>query len=488
MDTFKLRDFAGGLNKTGEYSLADNEAVDLQNVVFSDIAALSKRKGYFRITATPLDESPVTGIHVLNQKDGKRFILAQTVSGIWAINEGIGEYQNIKTGLHFNYPFRFAPFLNKGYFANGVDPLIEFDGQEFSENTKAPVGRFIEVKDNVMYISGDIQHPSRVYYSEIADTDDWTGWDEITNHFEVLTDDGDSITGIVRQNGNLVIFKNNKIFVLYGTDSSNYVLREMHSNIGCIAPGSIVNVLNNVFFLARDGIYIFDGVNVNLISHKIRPLLSKILHIQKVQATFYEQLYLLSFAEGDSEYNNRILAYDVFRQAWSYFTGINANCFSNFDSQRGYVYFGDSAKGLVYNLMPRDKEIYSDDGKDIEIRFTSKPFDFDAPEVIKTFRKILVEMESETDLSVTISIDKGGNVRNFPIPGQAGANPKFLWGSKWGEMIWRKNSIKSFGKSITGGTYGSNISLNLRNSSSLPLKLLGITMEILPRRQKFYVR
>ena len=485
MCAFRLGDFTGGLNKTGDLFLSDNEAVELTNCVFDNVGTLCKRKGYYRINEEPLDSNPISSLHVFNPKSGDGQILAVSASGIWSINKGTGVVKNLKNDLDCSVPFQLVTWLDKCYIINGVEPLQEFDGESFTVVEGAPVGRYIAVKDNVMYIAGDPAHPSRLYYSEIADPTGWKGIDEITNHIEVSTDDGDYITGLTVQHGNLVIFKNYKIYILYGTDASNYVLKEMQSSIGCTASRSIVNLFNTLFFLAKDGVYSFDGINVALVSTKIAPEITRILLKEKVQAVGYNGLYMLSFAEGDSLINNRILAYDVYKQAWTYFTGIYASCFANFDSVNGYLYFGDSRTGLIHKLMPQDEEIYHDDGVNIELRYTTKNFDLDSPEVEKRFRNILIELQCESDFFVSLVVDKGKASWSTLVPGQEGANPKFLWGALWGTMTWHENAIKALKKSISGGTHGSKFYISLRNSSKVPLKVFSITLDIQGLRQNF---
>jgi hypothetical protein len=386
-------------------------------------------------------------------------------------------------------PVSFTTWGNTCFISNGVDPLLEYNGTEIVINDAAPKGKYIVAHNNYLFIAGNSTYPSRLYYSELADPDDWTGTDGIDNVIEVATDDGDKITGISRQAGNLVIFKTNSIHILYGSVRSQFTLKEAMPNIGCIAPRSIVNIYNRLYFLYRDGIYKFNGSDVEYISEKVKPKINLINNVEEVSGAWYDHHYYLSYAEGASESNNRVLVFDILHEAWSYFTGMNIEMWNNFDgSQDGQVnlntiYFADSTEGQIHNFLTGT----DDDGDSIDMRYTTKYFDFQSPEMIKEFRHLQISNISQGDFYLDYDIDKGSKSGTAQISGYK-TGDKYYWGLEdWGTLEWNESTIKRYGKSLRSGAYGSNIAFTFRDNSTNSVRVLGLTVDVRQKRRRYQV-
>jgi len=273
-------------------------------------------------------------------------------------------------------PMSFTTWGNICYMSNGTDDLLEFDGTEVIINENAPKGKYIVAHNNILFIAGNSDDPSFVFYSDIGllDADgsgnNWTDGDGNLQNFKVSTDDGDVITGITKLQSNLVIFKSNSIHVLYGDNPNNFQLREnVVSNIGCIAPMSLVNVFNRLIFLYRDGFYSFDGSTIDIISksENVKPSIEKIIYPKKCSGAIYDNKYIFSYPEGSSEYNNKTLVYDISHQSWYRLEGLEIEKFNNFDGSQdgqvtvGEIYFGSSSDSKIYkydNKKNYDEKIY----------------------------------------------------------------------------------------------------------------------------------
>ena len=364
--------------------------------------------------------------------------------------------------------------------SNGKDNVLTYDGNYITEETGFAKGKYIADYYNHIAIAGNEAEPSLLYIYEFADPTKET-------IIEVSTDDGDRITGITSQQGNLVIFKTNSIHVLYGTDPSNFTLKEVQPNIGCIAPKSIVNIYNRLYFLYRDGVYYFDGFNVRLISEKVSPSIRKISNPLKAVGAWYNQSYWLSYPEGTSQSNNSILVYNILHQSWSKFKGLNASIFNNFDGAQdgqaniGELYFGDSETGEIYQYDVGT----SDDGDPIELIYSTKYFDLGQQEIVKTFRRVLVDSISDGEIKIHYDIDKGIKSGTLNVVG-FNNKPEYNWGQvTWGELIWHVPKITTFGTSLPGGTYGSNIRFTIYDNSTNDAKIYGLTIQIRPRRERY---
>lgn len=96
-------------------------------------------------------------------------------------------------------------------------------------------------------------HPDWVMYSETGQPDILP----ITNFIQILDQQGGYINGLNRILNNLVVFMTKGVFRLdvSSGEPSLFTLLEVNSSVGCIAPQSIVNAKDNLFFCAKDNMY-----------------------------------------------------------------------------------------------------------------------------------------------------------------------------------------------------------------------------------------
>nr|HQU41000.1 hypothetical protein [Chitinophagales bacterium] len=97
--------------------------------------------------------------------------------------------------------------------------------------------------DAMFYAAGDL-----VSFTVPFDETDFTGGSGAGN-FRVSGD----VTGMIVFRNQLIIFTEEKIFVLTGTSSSDFQLDSVSTNIGCVEPDSIQEVNGDIAFLAADG-------------------------------------------------------------------------------------------------------------------------------------------------------------------------------------------------------------------------------------------
>lgn len=317
---------------------------------------------------------------------------------------------------------------------------------------------------------------------------DYSYKDGLDHYIDVNSNDGDMITAITRQQGNIVIFKSSSIYTLYGSDQRNYQLKNVQPNIGCISPQSVVNIFNYLYFLYRDGIYTFDGSSVDLISGKIDEKINEIADPSKVSGAWYDHKYYLSYPKDGSTQNDRILVYNLMHESWSYYTGLNASIFNNFDGSQdgqvniGEIYFGDSKEGQIHQF---DKGT-SDNGDPIDMRYSTKHFEVEGEDIIKTFRKIMASAISQGEVKLDYSIDKGNKSGTFEIVGYD-TNPDYKWGSTtWGDLTWNEPSVVKFGTSFPRGSHGGTINFTIKNNSTAGVKFYGLTVKLRQKREAYW--
>jgi len=163
----------------------------------------------------------------------------------------------------------------------------------------------------------------------------------LLNFIDVDKDDGDIITGITSFFDQLIIFKRNTIYILSGTDETNFSIQRAQSDtrVGCVAARTIAVADNYVLFLSERGVYAFDGLRTIYVSQKIEPVFDRTYEDQSVRFNWTQQglatatnykngsrnWYVLNIPTGSSLYNRYTWIFDYVQKIWFPFKGIDVD-------------------------------------------------------------------------------------------------------------------------------------------------------------------
>lgn len=120
---------------------------------------------------------------------------------------------------------------------------------------------------NHAFLSGDIRHPSRLYFSKMANSYSYPQ----NNWIDIGGDDGDRIMAIIPLADTLLIFKRRSLYALVGEDSATWQVRYVTGS-GTISKRSVISVRDSIYFLSYDGFYKTNGSSVEKISYAIDNL------------------------------------------------------------------------------------------------------------------------------------------------------------------------------------------------------------------------
>jgi len=183
----------------------------------------------------------------------------------------------------------------------------------------APKGSCIELYKERLWICGG-ELKNEVWFSAPYDADDYTMpiiEGEANKHggfIDIPSWDGGKIVGIKGLFDDIVVFKTNNIFRIYGSDPSNFTVAQIADNIqGEIGNRTIKSHSTSIIFTAADGIYTFDGVTINLISQRVQDVFKNLPKdaIKNAIAILYRNKYILAIAGVGSTTNNVIVEYDL---------------------------------------------------------------------------------------------------------------------------------------------------------------------------------
>jgi len=140
----------------------------------------------------------------------------------------------------------------------GYGETAEFD------NTPPPPCEIGTVYKNFVFLAADKRNPQRLYFSKLGNPFSFPDY----HYIEVGQDDGDRITALVPLSDMLLIFKENHLYLLTGYSTNTFEVRYV-APVGAVAKRGAVAVDDTVYFIAYDGIYATNGMNVQKISFQI---------------------------------------------------------------------------------------------------------------------------------------------------------------------------------------------------------------------------
>lgn len=219
-----------------------------------------------------------------------------------------------------------------------------------------PKGSYNLLHKERMFVAGNTTYPSLLYWSDEYNPD----YFDPVDYAAIRENDGDKITFLKEQLGIVVVGKTNTIQKFYTEGSSdkgssdNWYASAPFSFTGCYAPYTAVNTPIGLIYLARAGLYRFNGQQSELISDAVTPEIEdvSITNSDRAFGIFQNNEYSLAYTSTNSgsSTNNRVLIYDIVRDAYTIdYKNLNVFCVFNSGSDFGDLYSGTSTTdGVVW--------------------------------------------------------------------------------------------------------------------------------------------
>jgi hypothetical protein len=290
-------------------------------------------------------------------------------------------------------------------------------------------GNVISMDDNVT------RSGSRVYFNSNNSITTWPA----SYYIDLDRDDGDSITAMKTFQDKLVVFKNNKMFLIYWVGGKllwNY--QRITTSIGCVGANAVVEFNGVLYWMHNTGIYSFDGNGApKEISSQIKPVVTGLspLVLSQTQAMARSDRGQIWFAlpyQGDevvySYRNCSVIVYDIELQNWTKFgfpaaalgkvrLGSNYTyadfplSYSEYSTNPIGAYGSNAAETILYGTydgkLHEFSTIYTtDDGTAIAAYWISPWIDFGNPDINKRMTRVTAWIQKDRD-----------NVANFTTYG-----------------------------------------------------------------------
>ena len=195
----------------------------------------------------------------------------------------------------------FDPFIDSYPIVTGFSVL-----PQAVENLDLSEFRMLEINYRMVYYGGKV-----IWFSDLYQ------FNYIPNYNFISLPLGttDEIQRIVFFRGSYIIFTKDEIYRMSGTfGAADFRIDSVNKFVGCIAPNSVRNVGNELFFLSRDGLYklkssVFQDNLENV--EKIDKVIADDVQISEfVDSLLYDEQYILYYNEGET-YDTLRMYYDI---------------------------------------------------------------------------------------------------------------------------------------------------------------------------------
>ena len=382
-----LFDISGGwVPDASQYSLQPNELIEAENVEYDLRGGFRVRAGYDN-----LENTGVVFIHfgTYTEEDGSHWLVAVTADGsIWAdenlslidTTDGLASY-TVGSDPDNEYDVSFVQLRNYLYVSSLRGNTWRFDGTTWVEITDSTLNgagtdgtpEFPQAKSTVtlhsLIFAANVIHdgetrPSRLRWSTLSGGADQFGgnrW-EAANFVDINENDGSEIQAIVPFQSQLVIFKDNSLWVMAGDDTDSFNLLPIDPTVGTTMSGSIASDQSVMFFLDQgSGVYMFDGVSAQRIDEPVNNHIMSIIHAFQddklfASARIEDHKYFLCLGQMDG--SRETFVFDMRQGAWSHWDMEWRDIISYRDTT--YIAGQDGVSSF------RDRTFLDDDGSDVD--------------------------------------------------------------------------------------------------------------------------
>lgn len=400
---------------------------------------------------------------------------------------------------------RFLAFVDSSstnYIDNGAAIPKEFTFPPLSDTTAGPIASYLTRFQDRLVMANVPNAPYRIIFSGRSPNETHFDLAFGGNYLDLEPAAGDPVIQVTTFRDRVIVFKERSIWQVNLTTQQigNFFVATpsavlITSAHGCIAPRSVTNVGNDVYFLTRTGVhslgyqqgYTFDVLRSNEISLKIRPFIQNLTISQMKGAVgaYYKKKYLLLFPGLD-----QAVVYDTERDAWLGPWNYDGNVTETFYSSDGkqHLLIGADTSTLVNET---DENISTDNGIAITMTIRTKKEEFGDWSLFKNIRNVFTKFRNLSGIvNVSIVLEKrDGTVttaKSFSVIPNTGNTG---WGADiWANVIWGSTIPKSGGIDVTEtirwakvNQIARNIQIILTTSNAADnFELLGIKTEANP--------
>ena len=357
-----IKDLSGGLNLARPPHLIDDNQCSVATDCVYRSGKWQKRDGYANLTATT-DTAKVLEITDQIRNDGTARRFHATTNNIYEWN-GSSYTARLSAGSNrlSTEKLFFTEINNEIYVTDSKNSIAKSSTGAFSNVSwdTSSSGRNVTAAHVILAFNSrlllfnttdgtDGEVPFRMLYTDVLD------FDRVSNlNFLDLDYSGSPIITAKRLGQNFIaVYKSDSIVTLQDQGSPLFFVPKARQTIGIIGPKALTDIPNGHVFVSNDGIYIFNGANVEPIAD--RTVVSELFN--NLNYTYKDNIYcwtdlknrevIIHYPTGSNEEPDKCLVWNYQSNVWSQW---NFSAYAGFYRYRTVavpeVYFG-SASGIV---------------------------------------------------------------------------------------------------------------------------------------------
>lgn len=392
---------------------------------------------------------------------------------------------------------------DKIIFVDGVNPATIYDGIAWTQVRSTKSGssfanaggdqaidapRYVSLFKNHIFVSNDPNFADIIAHSAPSNEYDWTaasGAGQLNAGFEIRQ--------IYPFRDMLFVFGEVRIKNIT-VNGTTFVINDVATNIGCIAPDSVVEINGDLLFLAQDGFrpisatMRLNDIELGSVSKDIQQdviTLSNLYAADTITGVVIRQKsqvrFFFSTASTDETLADGVIgglrgSPEGVQWEWGRLRGIKvACCTSGYIGKDEYVIHGDY-QGRVY----RQEVGASFDGRSINAVYATPFIDFGESQMRKTIRTINVftRPEGPVEISMGLNYDWGIKTVHNPPTYELRSSGSL---STYGDAIYGQSTYGgAINPIMISNVEGSGFSVQLvfhTNDTSQPYTIQGIVFE-----------
>lgn len=272
----------------------------------------------------------------------------QGVNGVWTQKEFYFTAPADASTLQFR--------TNGNFFLDDV--IVEYTGIEYIVDPQLPkLSMICFHKDRLFGVSAEDKN--RLVFSENPGNpsdkpkrEQWYyQWLSVSFIYIPRPKNGSPVTGIVPFQDNLIIFTQDRKYVLSGSDRGNFYLRESTGSGGALSSRGITNDNNYIYFTSHDGIYRFNGSKDEKVSALVQPLFDECPQKHEITLALWKSDLYAFFASRNASHQDQTLILLGDLSEWCLDTETHigrAIYYSDADDNMELVLFGSAAPIAYY--------------------------------------------------------------------------------------------------------------------------------------------
>lgn len=304
--------------------------------------------------------------------------------GMWDIRTTIRETNNQDTTTY------------RIYVLTNYEVTMNEDERHHEDMTTIQTCNRVMLYYEQLILYGDATNANAVYFSDVYRPN----YVPVFNSLTFSDIKFAKITAIVKFYGMLVVFTEDNIWSLSGTNPYNFEKKSINSSIGCIAPFSARAVANYVFFLSREGVYKLKAIynndnrlNVESVDNKIKPLIAIDADASAIQYNNQYHLMIPSL-------NKRFRYYHLDKKCWV----VDESPKMSFDrmyTHEGELYAQTTVNG---NVVLFSDDVFTDDGEVYKVIWESKGIDCGLPYHKKKPKEMFFSFKHDPNEDINLKV------------------------------------------------------------------------------------